>query len=91
MPFGLFLYVGGNSENSAKLTVCPAASDPFRVTTKLLFVFVAELDGTNNREMFAHDVCEPSMVVEFEAKTSPESDCKLTVRLPEYEDSFGKR
>lgn len=91
IPFGLSLYVGGNNENMAKFTISPAASEPLMVTKKLLFVFDAELEGVSVRKTFAHDVCEPSMVVEFEAKTSPVSDSRPTVRVPEYEDSDGKR
>ena len=74
IPFSLPLYVGGKSENIAKFMVSPAASAPSKVTTKLLFVSVAELDGVNVRNTFAHSVCEPSIVVEFDASVSPADD-----------------
>ena len=91
IPFSLPLYVGGNSENIAKWIVSPAASAPSRVTTKLLLLSVAELAGVSVRNTFAHSVCAPLIVVEFDASVSPADDSSATVSFPEYDVSEGKR
>ena len=91
IPFSLPLYVGGNSENIAKWIVSPAASVPFIVTTKLLLVFAAEFEGARVRDTLAHFVCVPLIIVEFDARISPEEDWRPMVSIPEYDDAFGNR
>ena len=58
MPFSLFLYVGGNSENSEKNTVCPAAASPSSVIWNVLFVFGAEDRGFNFTKNWVQFVAE---------------------------------
>lgn len=45
IPLGLFLNVGGNSENIAKFTVLPAADGPLNVTVNRLSGLLALADG----------------------------------------------
>lgn len=64
IPFGLFLNVGGNNESKAKLTVCPEAAAPSRVTVKTLLVFEALLVGLSVSAICFQVVWEPLMVVD---------------------------
>ncbi len=47
IPFGLFLNVGGNNENIAKLIVWPEAAVPSTVTVKIFAVDAGVVLGLN--------------------------------------------
>ena len=91
MPFGRFLYVGGNSENIAKWIVSPAASEPLIVTKKLLLLFDALYDGVSSSAICFQIVWLPLIVVEFDANTPPAEDSRPNVSFPAKVDELGKR
>lgn len=91
IPFGLFLKVGGKSENMAKLMVWPAAAAPSIETKKTLLRFGAVLVGLKLRLTCVHFVFEPRSVVVAEPKTVPELDRSPTVTVPENDEEAGNR
>jgi hypothetical protein len=82
IPFGLFLKVGGNKENSAKLTVCPDAAAPSRVTVKLFAVEDAEAVGRRVTLTSVHSVLAAEIGTEAETSDFPVAVCRPTVTLP---------
>jgi hypothetical protein len=71
MPLGLFLKVGGKSENNPKCKVCPDAVAPSRVTVKLFAVDAAEVLGLNLILTCFHDVVAALTETEDDTKDLP--------------------
>lgn len=83
IPFGLFLNVGGNRENSEKKMVSPEAASPSRVMVNELFVFAALDVGLSVTKNLVQLVAEaPETSWEDEASTVPSSATSDAVRLP---------
>ena len=94
MPLGLFLNVGGNNENMAKLMVVAvlcAAPVGWIVTTNRLFVSDALEVGRSGNCTCAHCVREPRTLTEPEASTFPAFVCSAMLSFPVKLEVDGKR
>lgn len=89
MPFSLPLYVGGNSVNSPKYAVLPAAFAPSSSTVNTLLVSGADAVGLNVKGYLVYLAEMDGMVTE--AKTVPEADLSDTVTGPVYESDLAYR
>lgn len=82
MPFSLFLNVGGNNDNIAKLMISPAAEFPFTVIANMLFVDPGAMFVFRETLTCFQVVWEPVMETFWEFKIVPALSCRLMTKLP---------